>query len=25
VTGRHGMEALQLAVAICQTIRENPS
>jgi predicted dehydrogenase len=25
VTGRHGMEALQLAVAICQTIRNNPS
>ncbi|HAS81671.1 MAG TPA: oxidoreductase [Verrucomicrobia bacterium] len=25
VTGRHGMEALQLAMAICQTIRERPS
>jgi len=25
VTGRHGTEALQLAIAICQTIRERPS
>ncbi|MFU8780080.1 MAG: Gfo/Idh/MocA family oxidoreductase [Kiritimatiellia bacterium] len=25
VTARHGTEALRLAIAICQTIRENPS
>lgn len=25
VTGRHGMEALHLAIRICQTIRERPS
>lgn len=25
VTGRHGMEALHLAIMICQTIRERPS